>query len=86
MTARTAARASVVALRVKFDQFLPHLDERRRRIYLASEAAALGHGGITLVAAASGASAATIARGIAELSRHPCPPGGSRLREPAASQ
>ena len=63
-----AARASVVALRAKFDQFLPHLDERRRRIYLASEAASLGHGGITLVAAASGASAATIARGIAELS------------------
>ncbi|MGW4561531.1 hypothetical protein ACWEN3_03665 [Streptomyces sp. NPDC004561] len=29
-----------------FDQFLPHLDERRRRIYLAGEAAALGHGGL----------------------------------------
>lgn len=62
-----AARASVVALRAKFDQFLPHLGERRRRIYLAREAVALGHGGITLVAAASGVSASTIARGIAEL-------------------
>ncbi|AQY20325.1 hypothetical protein T261_08443 [Streptomyces lydicus] len=84
VTARTAARASVVALRTKFDQFLPHLDERRRRIYLASEAAALGHGGITLVAAASGASAATIARGIAELSGHPLPAG--RIRAPGAGR
>jgi hypothetical protein len=73
-------------LRAKFDQFLPHLDERRRRIYLASEAAALGHGGIKLVATASGASAATIARGIAELSGPLCQPGGSGLREPAVSR
>jgi hypothetical protein len=73
-----------LALRAKFDQFLPHLDERRRRIYLASEAAALGHGGITLVAAASGASAATVARGIAELSGHPLPTG--RIRAPGAGR
>jgi hypothetical protein len=84
VTACTAARASVGALRAKFDQFLPHLDERRRRIYLASEAAALGHGGITLVAAASGASAATIARGIAELSGRPLPAG--RIRAPGAGR
>lgn len=73
-----------MALRAKFDQFLPHLDERRRRIYLASEAAALGHGGITLVAAASGASAATIARGITELSGHPLPAG--RIRASGAGR
>lgn len=73
-----------MALRAKFDQFLPHLDERRRRIYLASEAAALGHGGIALVAAASGASATTIARGIAELSGRPLPSG--RIRAPRAGR
>lgn len=73
-----------MALRTKFDQFLPHLDERRRRIYLASEAAALGHGGITLVAAASGASAPTIARGIAELSGRALPAG--RIRAPGAGR
>jgi transposase-like protein len=38
---------------------------------LASEAVALGHGGIAAVAAASGTSTATIARGIAELDAHP---------------
>lgn len=82
MTARTADRASVVALKAKFDQFLPHLDERRRRLYLASEGAALGHGGISLVAAVSGASTATITRGISELSKHPLPTG--RVRAPGA--
>jgi hypothetical protein len=73
-----------VALRAKFDQFLPHLDERRRRLYLASEAIALGHGGITMVATASGFSAATIARGIAELSGRPLPAG--RIRAPGAGR
>lgn len=73
-----------MALRAKFDQFLPHLDERRRRFYLASEAIELGHGGITLVAAASGSSAATIARGIAELSGRPLPAG--RIRAPGAGR
>jgi AraC-like DNA-binding protein len=40
---------STRALRAKFDQILPHFDERRRRLYLASEATALGHGGIARV-------------------------------------
>lgn len=46
-------RPLVTALRAKFDRILPHLDERRRRLYLASEALAIGHGGIALVAAHS---------------------------------
>lgn len=77
-------RTAAEALQTKFDQILPHLDERRRRLYLASEATAIGHGGITLVAAASGTSTATIARGIAELAGQPAPtrrirvPGGGR--------
>ncbi|WP_369392345.1 hypothetical protein AB5J72_35760 [Streptomyces sp. CG1] len=66
-------RPLVTALRAKFDRILPHLDERRRRLYLASEAAAIGHGGITLVAAASGTSSATIARGVTELAGDPVP-------------
>ncbi|WP_225802714.1 ISAzo13 family transposase, partial [Streptomyces sp. NK15101] len=84
MTAGTSARASVVALRAKFDQFLPHLDERRRRIYLASDPAALGHGGIALVAVASGISSATITRGISDLSGSPLPAG--RIRAPGAGR
>lgn len=35
---RVAARA----LRAKFEQILPHFDERRRRLYLASEATSIG--------------------------------------------
>jgi hypothetical protein len=66
-------RPPVTALRVKFDRILPHLDERRRRLYLASEAAAIGHGGIALVAAASGASASTVSRGVTELAGDPVP-------------
>ncbi|MEU6145642.1 hypothetical protein ABZ848_35525 [Streptomyces sp. NPDC047081] len=56
-----------VELKAKFEQLLPHLDERRRRLYLASEAIVLGHGGITLVAAVSETSTATIARGKKNL-------------------
>jgi hypothetical protein len=67
MTPCLSGRVAVRALRAKFDQILPHFDERRRRLYLASEATAFGHGGIARVAEASGSSTATIARGIAEL-------------------
>ncbi len=66
-------RPPIAALRAKFDRILPHLDERRRRLYLASEAAAIGHGGIALVAAASGTSSATVARGVTELAGDPVP-------------
>src|SRR5258708_35604686 len=34
------------ALAAKFMVMLPHLDERQRRLYLGSEARALGHGGV----------------------------------------
>ncbi len=68
-----SVRPPVTELRAKFDRTLPHLDERRHRLYLASEAAAIGHGGITLVAAASGTSTATVARGVTELARDAVP-------------
>lgn len=42
---------SVAELQAKFEQILPHLDGRRRRLYLAGEATVCGHGGISLVAA-----------------------------------
>jgi hypothetical protein len=75
---------SVTALRAKFDRILPHLDERRRRLYLASEAAAIGHGGITLVASASRTSSATVARGVTELAGDPVPT--RRVRAPGAGR
>src|SRR6185437_1760680 len=41
-------------LAAKFAVIFPHLDERQRRLLMAAEAGALGHGGIRLVARAAG--------------------------------
>ncbi|WP_408015826.1 ISAzo13 family transposase [Rhodococcus chondri] len=65
-------------LDVKFAALLPHLDERQRRLYLASEATALGHGGIVAVARLAGVSESTVARGCAELASGAEPLGRTR--------
>lgn len=51
---------TLAALDVKLAALLPHLDERQRRLYLASEAQALGHSGITAVARLAEVSESTI--------------------------
>ena len=51
----------------KFAELLPHLDERQRRLYLGSEARALGGRGVAVVAAASGVPRQTVAAGADEL-------------------
>lgn len=51
----------------KINDFLPYLNERQKRIYLASESKQLGHGGIGVVAKISGMNRNTIARGKTEL-------------------
>ncbi len=53
--------------RAKFKALAPWLNERSRRLRSATEARALGRGGITMVARATRLSAQTIARGIREL-------------------
>ena len=45
----------------------PHLDERSRRLYYATESQQLGHGGIGIVSKATGVSRTTISNGIKEL-------------------
>lgn len=45
----------------------PHLDERQKRLWAATEAEALGRGGITVVAAATGLARGTIRAGITEI-------------------
>ena len=55
------------ALRDTFKDVLPHLDERWRRIFAASEAPAAGYGGIAAVVRAIGIAASTIGRGWDEL-------------------
>jgi transposase len=51
----------------RFEVLLPYLNERQQRLALATEARLLGHGGIRVVAEASGISATTVRRGVAEL-------------------
>jgi len=54
-------------VRTQFDRIEPFLDERGRRLFAANEALALGRGGVTGVAVATGIARSTINRGIAEL-------------------
>jgi len=73
-------------LTVKFAAIFPHLDERQRRLLMAAEARALGHGGIRLVAWAAGVREATVSLGAGELEAGAEPlgrarrPGGGRKR------
>ena len=74
-------------LRAKYRALSPTLTERSRRIWAATEARALGRGGITLVERASGISRSTISRGLRELESEEVldpertrRPGGGRKR------
>jgi hypothetical protein len=72
------------ALREKVAQLWPHLDERARRLFAASEARALGHGGVSLVSRACGLSRVTITKGLRELDEAPLPAG--RVRRAGAGR
>ena len=74
----------VESLAAKFAVLLPHLDERQQRLYLASEARSLGHGGIAAVARAAGASRQTVTDGVDELDSGRQPLG--RVRRPGAGR
>ena len=58
---------SVTLVRRKFDAMAPVLDEVSRRRWAAAEARALGWGGVSLVAKATGMSRNTIDAGMREL-------------------
>lgn len=59
--------AVVEGLRSKYHALVEDLDERGRRRWAATEAIALGRGGIVAVAAATGLSDRTVKNGIAEI-------------------
>ncbi len=61
------SEAVLAVLDAKIAALLPHLNERQRRLFLAAEAGALGHGGIAAVSRLAEVSKSTIARGLAEL-------------------
>lgn len=55
------------ALRTKYEALAPELTERSKRLWAATEALALGHGGIGTVARATGISRSTISRGLQQV-------------------
>lgn len=71
-------------LAAKLAVLLPQLDERQRRLLLGAEAQALGRGGIARVAAASGMSAPTVTRGLAEVRAGAT--GDGRVRKPGGGR
>jgi hypothetical protein len=70
----------IEAIEGKYIELLDDLDERGRRRWAAVEARALGHGGITAVALATGLSDRTIRTGLKELD-DPAPLAGHRQRQ-----
>jgi len=58
----------IESIRIRFNKLAWTLDERMRRLFAAAEASALGRGGITKVAQATGVSRRAIHVGLQELS------------------
>ena len=56
-------------LKKKFQAIFPMLDERQQRLVAAAEARALGYGGVSQVATASGIARSRIHRGLEDLDR-----------------
>jgi len=72
-------------LQRKLATLWPLLDERTRRLTAASEARALGHGGVSQVSRACGLSRKAIAKGMREIEAGTPLPSG-RIRRPGAGR
>src|SRR5580693_6307223 len=75
---------SLAELTAKFHSVWPLLDERTRRLMAASEAKALGYGGVSLVGRACGLSRKAIRKGIGEIEAGVT--WGGRIRRPGAGR
>jgi hypothetical protein len=82
--------STVQAITTKYTSLEPVLDERARRLWAAVEARAIGRGGITRVAEATGLSRVTIRAGLKELDPPSTPtgqePATGRLRRPGGGR
>ena len=79
----SAREAATRALKGKYAVLAPLLDERARRLWAGAEARALGRGGVTRVAEATGMSRGTVRSGLRELDSgeaQPMSPGARRRR------
>ena len=73
------------AIKRRFELLARHLDERTRRLMAASEAVAIGRGGASMVARATGVSRRVIGEGIKELRNAPAG-GAVRIRRPGGGR
>ena len=81
--------ATVERIRQQYAALAPVMDERMRRQWAAAEAVALGWGGVTAVAVATGLARNTIAAGYAELDYrrvHDEEPVPGRIRRPGGGR
>jgi hypothetical protein len=81
--------ATIERIRVKYVALLPVMDERMRRHWAATEAMALGWGGVSAVSMATGLARNTVASGVRELVERREPDNlaiSARLRQPGAGR
>jgi Rhodopirellula transposase DDE domain len=63
------SRTQEQAINTKYEALKPELDERARRVWAATEAHSLGHGGVATVARATGLAESTVRLGKQEVTR-----------------
>ncbi|HWE38478.1 MAG TPA: ISAzo13 family transposase [Isosphaeraceae bacterium] len=84
------ASTSVEVIRAKFEALKPVMNKRTRRLWAATEARAIGRGGITRVSQATGISPVTIRAGLSQLERPAEPEAaqatGGRVRRPGGGR
>ena len=73
-------------MKARLADLLPRLNERDRRLALATEAKSWGRGGISAVHEATGVSKATIQRGKIELDNEPTEHPSDRVRAPGGGR
>jgi Rhodopirellula transposase DDE domain len=73
------------SMRERFASSSPHLDERGRRLFAATEASSAGYGGIAAVSRITGIAPSTIGRGLSDLVEQVTLEPG-RLRRPGGGR
>src|SRR5712691_11153560 len=81
-------RGLEAVLREKYQALAPLMNERSRRLWAATEAQALGHGGQTLLAHVTGMARSTVYLGMQELGRpaKSLRPAAGRIRHPGGGR
>ena len=83
---RYRLRALEPGVRQRWEALRGERNERTRRLAAAAEAAAIGYGGVTLVAQVTGLGRATIRRGLRELADPATLPPAGRVRRPGGGR